>query len=542
MAAPIAARPGPLTRREFIWRVARHGGATALGAMFALDLLARDDRGGRPQLEGRAPERRRRVIILGAGMAGLSTAYELGALGYECTVLEARQRPGGRCWTIRAGTEETEIGGERQVCRFDDGLFFNAGPMRIAHHHASTLAYCREFGIPLVAFPNINEAAFVHRDGFPRLRFREVRADWRGHTAELLAKSIQQGQLNGPLTNADRERVIEYLRAEGRLDAKLIYPRGREVSNAHFDPESPRGFTIDPGASDQPGTPPKPLELEAVLKAGYPSALSLGQIYDQQPTMLTPAGGMDRVAFGFAQKLGTAIRYAAQVREVRRSGEGVRIVFAAGAASGVSAEAREITGDFCVCTIPPHLLARLPADFSAATAAALRLAPPGAAGKIGLQFKRRFWEEDDAIFGGLSLSDQPIEHIGYPFDGFGTRGKGIVMGYYHFGAAKAQLDDLPFAERERRALAQGAKLHPQYSAEFENSFSIGWHRIPHSEMPWIDWWGDARLVEVQRVLGGADGPFYFAGDWLSNLNGWQAGAFVEANRVCRQLHARAGAG
>src|SRR5258708_596562 len=103
--------PPGLTRREFLWRVSRLGGAAVMGSMFALDLLGRDDDGGRPRLEGRAPARKRRVIILGAGQAGLATAYELGAIGYECTVLEARARPGGRCWTIRGGTEETEIDG-----------------------------------------------------------------------------------------------------------------------------------------------------------------------------------------------------------------------------------------------------------------------------------------------------------------------------------------------------------------------------------------------------------------------------------------------
>jgi monoamine oxidase len=51
------------------------------------------------------------VIVLGAGIAGLVTAYELGKAGYQCTVVEARQRPGGRNWSVRGGTRQTEIGG-----------------------------------------------------------------------------------------------------------------------------------------------------------------------------------------------------------------------------------------------------------------------------------------------------------------------------------------------------------------------------------------------------------------------------------------------
>ncbi len=527
--------PARLTRRDFIGRVARFGGAAALGAMFALDLMARED-GGRPKLEGRAPAKKRRVIVLGAGQAGLATAYELGLLGYECTVLEARLRPGGRCWTVRRGTAETELGGEKQVCAFDDGLFLNAGPMRIPHHHESTLAYCREFAIPLVVFPNVNEAAYVHRTGQPKLRFREVRSDWRGYAAELLAKTIQQAKLDAPLTRDDRERIVEYLREEGRLNADLAYRGGiGTVSRLTADPDDPRGYTVKPGAGDAEPVVTQPLDLEALIKAGYPSALEHGRAYNFQSTMLTPAGGMDRIAYGFAERLGNAIKFGAQVREVRRTTDGgVNVRYAAGG------EVREIAGDFCVCALPPALAGRLATDFSKPALAALALATPGASGKIGLQFKRRFWEQDDDIYGGLSLTDQPITQIGYPFDGYATKGKGVLLGYYHFGNSAHELDDQPLRERERRALEQGARIHPQYPAEFENSFSVAWQKIPHNEMPWTDWTGgEESWALAQRVLGEGEGPFFFAGDWLSHYNGWQNGAFASAHRACRALHARA---
>ncbi len=508
-----------------------------MGTMFALDLLARDDAGGRPRLEGRAPLRRKRVVILGAGMAGMATAFELGQLGYDCTILEARARPGGRCWTVRGGTEETDLTGEKQVCRFDTGQFFNAGPMRVPHHHGSTLAYCREFGIPLVVFTNFNEAAYVHRDSFPKMRLREVRTDWRGHTAELLAKTVQKNRLDTPLTKDDREKLIEYLRAEGRLNSKLAYSRDGDVPATITDPDSPRGFAVAPGSGEQTFVASKPVDLEMLIKSGYSHALEFGHIYNQQSTMLTPAGGMDRLAYGFAERLGPAIRHGAVVREVRRTADGgVRVRYAT---SGDSSALQELAADFCVCTLPPALAGRLGTDFSPATVAALQLPLRGAAGKIGLQFRRRFWEEDEQIYGGMTHTDQPIAQICYPFGDYGSRGKGVLLGYYHFGPAKAQLDDLPHAERERRALAQGAKIHPQYPAEFENSFSIAWHQIAHNESPWVEWRNDDDFKVAQRAFADADGPFYFAGDWLSYLNGWQAGAFLAAHRVCRQLHARA---
>ena len=530
----FSSRSRTLSRRQFLLRVARFGGTAVLGSMFALDLLARDDR-FHLKLEGRAGARRR-VVILGGGAAGLSSAYELGKLGYECTILEARGRPGGRCWTVRRGTEETEIGNPKQVCSFDEGQFYNAGPMRIPHHHTTTLGYCREFGIPLTVFTNFNEAAYIVRKGYPKVRMREALADLSGYTSELLAKVMKQNLLDAPLTAEDREKFIEYLRGEGRLNKDLIYPRSGDTSETPIQLDHSRGYTNSPGAVGGPGEPTVPLDLEALVKAGYGTGFEFMKDYNQQPTMLTPVGGMDRIPYAFAQKLGSVIHYQCAVREIRRTATGgVRITYTNGSRGD---EVRQIAGDYCICALPPTLMREIPSDFSPAALAALREAQPAASGKIGLQFKRRFWEEDDDIYSGCSKTDDPIQQIYYPFDNYGSAGKGVIIGYYHFGEAEAEamLDNRSPAERERVALEQGARIHPQYPAEFENSFSVAWKRIPRNEGAWMVWKDTATYEDAQKVLRVADGPFYFAGDWTSNATGWQAGAFVSAHRVCAQIH------
>lgn len=338
----------------------------------------------------------------------------------------------------------------------------------------------------------------------------------------------------------DREKLIEYLRAEGRLDGSLTYPRiggGRE-DKSEFD--NRRGYVSEPGVAEDSPQPTVPLDLELLVKAGYGYSALQGDIYPQQPTMLTPAGGIDRIPYAFAGRLGTAVRYRAEVREIRRTADGgVRVAYADGAQGGAW---REATADFCVCALLPPLLSKLPADFSKEASAALKLMQPGASGKIGLQFKRRFWEEDDGIYGGVSRTSLPISQIYYPFDGYASKGKGVVLGYYHFGGTAVEFGEQSPAVRERRALEQGAQIHPQYPAEFENSFSIAWRRVPHSEMAWVEFDRNDHYDEVQRVLGQPDGPFYFAGDWRTHLNAWMAGAFASAHQVCRDLHARANAG
>jgi monoamine oxidase len=180
---------------------------------------------GAPSLVWSAPTERApagtRVIILGAGVAGLTAAYELRKLGYECEVLEARARFGGRCFTVRRGQMSEEVATPPQKAAFDADLYLNAGAARIPHHHTTTLDYCRELGVAIEPFCSVNEAAYVHHSsaaqGQQRLRLREVRTDWRGQTSELLAKAVSRDALDRPISAEDRDRILEWLKLEGGL-------------------------------------------------------------------------------------------------------------------------------------------------------------------------------------------------------------------------------------------------------------------------------------------------------------------------------------
>ena len=137
-----------VTRRRFLEQLGLVGGTSlVMTAMNSWELMAGQAE-GRPQLTGKPS--RNKVIVLGAGVSGLVTAYELGKLGYDVRILEARERVGGLNWTVRRGAEHTEIGGtEKQVCAFDEGLYVNVGPWRIPYTHTAVLNYCKELGVPL---------------------------------------------------------------------------------------------------------------------------------------------------------------------------------------------------------------------------------------------------------------------------------------------------------------------------------------------------------------------------------------------------------
>ena len=510
-----------LTRRLFLERLSATAGAVmTYEAMTALGLIAMPARAEAFSLQGQNPGTE--VLILGAGLAGLSVAWELGKLGYKCTVLEARQRPGGRCHTIRRGTASEEDG-MAQTAEYDEGMYFNPGPMRIPHHHATILNYCREFNVPIEVFTDVNENSWVHKAGATgagtKYRRREVRADITGYTSELLAKAISPAALNAPLTKEDRDALITYLRRNGALDAKGAYagtPR--------------RGYKTVPGVGTQPGDPSTPIPLHELLDSG--TQLYLQTEYLHNAPMFQIVGGTDRIAQAFGDRLKANIVYGANVREIRQSASGVEVVYQAGG------EVKKATAAYGVCTLPLPVIAALPvADFDPAIKMGMASVRYAQVGKIGLQFKRRFWEEDDQIFGGISNTDMPISNIVYPSTDYLSK-KGMLVGYYQIGTTAGETGTKPHAEREAMALAQGAVIHPQYKDEFEKSFSVSWHRVPWSRGGWAGWSADGRRTTYTAMLKG-DRRFYFAGDHMTYLIGWMNGALESGRSVATAIHARA---
>ncbi|MEV6635028.1 FAD-dependent oxidoreductase [Actinoplanes sp. NPDC051470] len=243
-------RDAALSRRRFLQSVGVSGGAGALFAtMGALGLApahatAPGFRAPRPSdfhLTGRAAKK---VVILGGGIAGLAAAYELGKAGYDSTILEARRVTGGRNFTVRGGTAQTDLDGHTQRAGYSPGVHLNAGPARIAQWMV-TLDYCRELGVEIQPFVNANADALIYNEatGTP-IRHRTAKADVYGYVSELLAKATDQGALDARLTAADRARLLAFLEGFGAIGPAHTYTGG-----------SRRGFASYPGAGDDAGTP-----------------------------------------------------------------------------------------------------------------------------------------------------------------------------------------------------------------------------------------------------------------------------------------------
>src|ERR1700742_947229 len=206
------------SRREFLMGVGRAGGyVAAFVVMKLLGFLSVPEAYAQSALKP-VPGRGTRVVILGGGIAGHVSAYELGKVGYQCTVLEARERVGGRNWSIRKGTQVHFADGTQQTCAFEEGHYFNAGPARLPSIHTTMLGYCRELGVPLEVEVNTSRGTLLQCDkmngGVP-VEQRQMVNDTRGHVSELLAKSINKGALDQDVTTEDKERMLAFLREYG---------------------------------------------------------------------------------------------------------------------------------------------------------------------------------------------------------------------------------------------------------------------------------------------------------------------------------------
>ncbi|MFT4048039.1 MAG: flavin monoamine oxidase family protein [Solimonas sp.] len=518
-----------LSRRELFRMIgAVAGGAAMYSAMSTLGFAAASPYRGPVDLSG-APKGTS-VLILGAGIAGMTAAYELRNAGYQVQVLEYNARAGGRNWTLRGGDTYTELGGAAQKCEFDDGLYLNPGPWRIPYHHRGLLAYCKLLKVPLEAFVQINYNAYLHSSkafgGKPQ-RYREIKADYQGHVAELLAKATRQSALDAAVTKEDREKLLESLRLWGALDQDFKYGATLAVAER-------RGYAKEPGGglAARP-LPSQPIGLADVLDSGLWQGIPSGDHYDMQTALFQPVGGMGRIGDAFARELGALIRYNARVVDIRQDAHGVTATYE----DGKTGTTQKASADWCLCTIPLPVLAQIPMNVGARLSQAISAVPYASAIKIGLQFRRRFWEEDEHIYGGISYTDLPITNIGYPNTGYHSGGKGVLLGAYIWGLNAMEFTAMPPALRVRKAVEYGAQIHPQYPQEFDNGIAMAWHRSPFT-MGCYGMWSEASRAQHYDDLCRIDGRIALAGEHASFIGGWQEGAVTSALDAITRIHQR----
>ncbi|GAA4502329.1 hypothetical protein GCM10023158_30140 [Gluconacetobacter tumulicola] len=234
------------TRRQLLTKIGVLAGSAGLyQAMTSMGHAMGTDFKSPPKLSGAKPGTR--VVVLGAGLAGLLAAYELRQAGYAVRLLEFQNRAGGRNISLHDGDTVTELGGATQMVGFSPGTYINPGPWRIPYHHQGLLYYCRKFGVALEPFIQLNHNAWLHSSqtyGGKRLRYREFAADFSGYTAELLARAINQHRLDDIVTPEERAHVLSSVATWANLDDDGVWRAGAR-SSQHRGYDKARGAGMD---------------------------------------------------------------------------------------------------------------------------------------------------------------------------------------------------------------------------------------------------------------------------------------------------------
>jgi monoamine oxidase len=445
---------------------------------------------------------RPRVIVLGAGLAGLSAASELDRAGFDVVILEARLRAGGRVYTLREP--------------FSDGLYAEVGAARIQDSHAFTMRYVKEFDLTLDPFFPADGSAVMLVAG---KRF-------------VLPPRMPPDLTQVPLEFSEDERKNGMRGSFG----KYLFSHLGEIG----DPTTGEWPAKDLGAFEKSITDYCQAQGAS---AGFLHMLSVGHDLDGMSALqllrdtavsattkvwYKVRGGNDQLPKAFATALASKIQYGAPVVRIEQDSSSVRaVVLHAGTPMTVS-------GDFLVCTIPLPVMRRVEVSpsLSSLKRGAIDEVDNLAMARVFLQSRNRFWLERGES--GWGQTDDPIDVWDYTRDQPGTRG---ILGAYTSGRMARQITARDPAERGPFVLEMMERLHPGIRENFEGSASYSW-----VSDPWV--LGAAaefkagQLSKYCAALRQPEGRIHFAGEHTSPWNGWMNGGLESGHRVAEEIKAR----
>ncbi|MBT5270055.1 MAG: NAD(P)-binding protein [Gammaproteobacteria bacterium] len=531
-----------LSRRRFLIQVGKVGGAAALyEAMTAMGLINVPQAWAGPLKFPENIGNGKTVVILGAGVGGLTTAYELSKIGYDCTILEAQNRVGGRNHTIRSGdviTEQSqEHGVTEQVCHFEDDpeIYLNAGPGRIPYHHRRLIHYCNILSVELENYVMNTTANLFQSDrsfGAEPQSYRQIKNDTQGYIAEMLAKCVDKGALDEELDLDERQALLSLLKKWGMLG------KGKDCFKYEYYGSTNSGCRYPPSVYQQ-CEPPPPIPFSDLLQSRFwNNRFYQPDQYEWQPTLFQPKYGMDMIIKGFERALQdkVSIQISSPVTEINVLVNSVLVQYDSHEGP------QTIEADYVISSIPLPILSKISnnftPDFSEAVDQA-RLAPTC---KVGWQSYERFWEgQKYQIYGGISWIDNIITQVWYPSNNY-FADIGVLTGLYNFGQRAIDFGRMSLQERLLVAKSGIRKLQPEFGIESivptDLGLSIAWQNVHFQQGGWVNWdpISAADAAAYERLLQPEVGNrFYVVGDQVSSLPGWQEGAIMSAEHVVESI-------
>jgi monoamine oxidase len=483
-----------ITRRDFLSNALLAGAALSLRPNFAFT--------NQLKRSGSA----KKIIVIGAGLAGLSAAYELTQAGHDVTVLEAQLRPGGRVCTLRAP--------------FSDGLYAEVGAMHIPETHNLTLHYAQLFNIPLDLEPPFTTASLSYVRGKRIIVRDETKVEWPFDLSEEDKKLDMAGLLDKYETPKAYEEIGDPA-ASGWSVAAL----------KKYDDVSYRDFLKRNGASDDAFTLAtfgwdhlwgEGLETVSALTVLRDNASYLKSRHD-----FKVHGGNDLLPKAFAEHLKERIHYGAPVDRIEQNDREVRVFFRSGGTRN------SMTADRIVCAIPFSVLRTLEISppFSPDKRKAVNQLPYFSGARISIQCRRKFWTDEG--LNGSVFTDNPL---GWVFDATVTQpGPRGILQCYAGGSNARSIMVLSEEKRVSFVKNEMSRFYPAIGEYFEGGVSKCWEEDPW-ERGASSWYKPGQMAELWPHVAHPEGRIHFAGDHTSPYIRWMQGALHSGNRAASEIN------
>jgi monoamine oxidase len=475
------------------------------GALAALTLPHLDG----PRLLYAALERRgapKKVVIIGAGLAGLSAAWELTQAGHDVTILEARDRPGGRVQTLRAA--------------FTDGMYAEAGATNVYDTHTWTMKYLNLFKLPI---DPVKPAAGLGSVLYLRGRRIETRSGQR----VSYPLDLNPGERNSTRRELWDKYVVPVIREIGDYTA----PGWPPESLRKYDRWTFHEFLKKQGASSDAAML---LGLGGIGGLGDgPEAVSalvlLREIAHRSTIKLdyTIRGGTDLLPRAFATRLADKIHYNSPVVRIEHDAKQVRVV-------AVTAGRRNtISGDALICALPFTILRHIDISprFSPTKQLAIEQLPYTSVARTYLQTKKKFWI-DDGLSGSATTDVANTMIFNAAPNQDGDHG---MLETYVVGSRARQVTAMKESQRLNSSLEVVEKAYPKIRENFEVGTTKCWDEDQWARGAYA-WFKPGQMTSLLPHVARPEGRIHFAGEHASSLFGWMQGALESGNRVAQEVN------
>jgi len=438
------------------------------------------------------------VTVIGAGMAGLSAAYDFHRAGWNVTVLEARDRVGGRMYSLRS---------------FSNGLVAEGGGEFIEENHTRMVAYAKQFGLQLLPSgswksQDTDWASFDGRTGpitdnqlWGTDLVREIEQCWR----ELAKLSQFVPDPNQPQASKEAERLDAQSAADW-IRSLDVHPLAKKHFAIHIRSE----YTTEP-------------ERFSLLDLARNATMHYSEL--ERPPSMRVMGGNDQIAHALTDIL-PDVRLSSAVTSIRLKPDGVAVTYKQ-ADSYLT-----IDSDFAILATPLTTARLIEFNGSLPTAVQHMMdeVSYGAVTKVMIEYRKRFWNKKG--WNGRLATDSPIVYTWHATSHF-EHEHGIITAYTG-GESATKLSALSDDERIRLAVSEIERLSPGSSDLIETTATIAWPNEPYTRGAYMAL-APGEVTAHWKTLNEPAGRLFFAGEHATPIQGFMEGAVESGQRAAATI-------